>query len=99
MADMGNEWRFPLQNLFGLVGLIAVALGLTRFLLSLLRNPTEPSVAGFLFLEVVIAVACWAMAIGELLGQKAGKSRWSNFALAVVASLIVLFSFALLLPA
>jgi hypothetical protein len=99
MADMGYEWRFPLRNLFGRIGVFAVALGLTRYLLSLLRMPTEPAVACFLFLEVAIAVACWAIAIGGLFGRKAGKAGWGNFASPIFASIIALTSFALLLPA
>lgn len=96
---MSNVWRFPLWKLFGLIGVLAVALGLTRYLLSLLGMQTEPAVACFLFLEVAIAVACWAIAIGGLFGRNAGKAGWGNFASAIFASIIALTSFALLLPA
>jgi len=59
----------------------------------------EPAVACFLFLEVAIDVACWAIAIDSLFIQEAGKPPWGNFASAVFASIIAIFSFALLLPA
>ena len=78
-----------------------MALGLTRYLLSLLPTPDlyPPSVICFLFLESAIAVYCWGIFAGDLFGQTVGNDRWRNFGSAVFTLILLLISYSMLLPA
>ena len=95
---MDGKWRFSLQSLFGIVVVVAVALGLTRYLLSLLPSPElyPPWTVCFLFLESAVTVTCWSIVIGGLIGNDV---RRENFAAAIFASILLLVSFAMFLPA
>ena len=98
---MDGKWRFSLQHLFGIVIVFAVALGLTRYFLSLLPSPDlyPPSVVCFLFLESAIAVYCWGVFVGDLFGPTADNDRWRNFGSAVFTLILLLVSYSMLLPA
>ena len=96
---MGGNWRFTLRDLFSTLAVVAVALALTRFLLSLVSR-TEPPVwiICILFLVTAAAVYAWSEAIRRLFSRTA-HVRGQGFGLALLATLVLWLFFAMLLPA
>jgi hypothetical protein len=98
MVGMKCNWRFTLQDLFSTLAVIAVALALTRLLLSL-ASPTEPIwIICILFLITAAAVSAWTDAIHGLFSRSADV-RGQGFGLAFLATCVLWLFFTMLLPA
>ena len=96
---MSSNWRFSLRDLFSTLAVVAVALALTRDLLSLVSQTEPPYWAVcILFFECAITVYLWGDAIRGLLSRTTSR-RWPKFASAVFASAILLLLFSMFLPA